>query len=62
MHLVERLSFIDADHLNYEVTVEDPKIFSRPWVMRMVLYRHREPGFQLLEYECNAMTKPSYAK
>jgi len=62
MHLVERISFIDADHLNYEVTVEDAKVFSRPWTMRMVLYRRKEPGFQLLEYECNAMTKPSYAR
>jgi hypothetical protein len=54
LHVVERLSFIDRDHLNYEVTIEDPKVFTRPWKMRMVIYRHTEPGFQLLEYECYA--------
>jgi len=52
LHVVERFSFIDRDHLNYEATIEDPKVFTRPWKMRMVIYRHTEPGFQLLEFEC----------
>ena len=34
------------------VTVEDPKVFTRPWNMSMMLYRHKEPNFQLLDYEC----------
>jgi hypothetical protein len=54
LHVVERYSFIDKDHLNYEATIEDPKVFSRPWTMRMVLYRRVEPNFQLLEYECHS--------
>ena len=52
LHLVERFTLLDADHLNYEVTVEDPKVFTRPWRMSMILYRHRERNAQLLEYEC----------
>ena len=52
LHVVERFSFIDRNHLNYEVTIEDPQVFTRPWKMRMVIYRHLEPGFQLLEFEC----------
>jgi len=52
LHVIERYSLLDADHINYEVTVEDPKVFTRPWKMNMVLYRHREKNFQLLEYEC----------
>ncbi|HKC56102.1 MAG TPA: hypothetical protein VKC35_08240 [Vicinamibacterales bacterium] len=54
LHLVERFTPIDADHLTYEVTVEDPKVFTRPWRMSMILYRHREANIQLLEYECYA--------
>jgi hypothetical protein len=34
------------------VTIEDPKVFSRPWKMSMPLYRRMEPNTQLLEYEC----------
>jgi hypothetical protein len=52
LHLVERFTPLDRDHVTYEVTVEDPKVFTAPWRMSMVLYRHREPNFQILEYEC----------
>jgi hypothetical protein len=52
LHLVERFTLLDRDHISYEVTVEDPKVFTAPWRMSMVLYRHREPNFQLLEYDC----------
>ena len=40
------------DHLLYEATVEDPKVFARPWKISMPLYRRVEPRAQLLEYDC----------
>jgi hypothetical protein len=52
LHLVERYSYLDPDHLSYEVTVEDPKVFTKPWKLNLVLYRHKEKNFQLLDYEC----------
>ena len=52
LHVVERYSLVDPDHINYAVTIEDPKVFTRPWNMNMVLYRHKEKNFQLYEYEC----------
>ena len=55
LHVVERYSFLDADHLSYEATIEDPKVFSRPWKMNLLLYRRKEPNFQLLDYECHAL-------
>jgi len=54
LHLVERYTMMTPDHINYEVTVEDPKVFTKPWKMRMILYRRKEPNVQLLEYECYA--------
>lgn len=51
MHLVERISFIDRDHLNYEVTVEDPKTFTRPWKNTRTYWRMK-PGQELIEYSC----------
>ena len=38
--------------LNYEARMEDPKTFTRPWTIRMPLYRRVEPNAQLLEYKC----------
>ena len=42
----------DATHLNYEARIEDPKTFTRPWTIRMPLYRRLETNVQLLEYKC----------
>jgi hypothetical protein len=52
LHVVERYSFIDADHLNYEATIEDPKVFSRAWKISMPIYRRLEPNLQIIDYDC----------
>jgi hypothetical protein len=52
LHVVERYSFIDRNTLNYEVTIDDSKTFSRPWKMSMPIYRHLEKNAQLMEYKC----------
>jgi hypothetical protein len=54
LHVVERYTPIGRDHINYEVTVEDPKIFTRPWKMAMPLYRRVDRNMQMLEYECSS--------
>jgi hypothetical protein len=51
LHLVERYTLEGPDHLRYEVTIEDPKVFTRPWQMNMLFYRRKEPGVRLLDYE-----------
>jgi len=50
--VTERYTPIDADHIKYQATVEDDKVFSKPWSIELVLYRRAEPNFQLLEYDC----------
>ena len=51
--LTERYSLApDGNHLNYEARIEDPKTFTRPWTIRMPLYRRLEANAQLLEYKC----------
>ena len=50
LHLVERYTMTGPDHINYEVVVEDPKVFTRPWKMSMLLYRRKEPNVRLLDY------------
>jgi hypothetical protein len=52
LHVVERYTPRSSDTLLYEATIEDPKIFSRPWKMSMPLYRHVEKNAQLLEFKC----------
>jgi hypothetical protein len=52
LHVVERYTPAGPDHMTYEALIEDKKVFTRPWKMSMLLYRHKEKDFQLLEYEC----------
>ena len=52
LHLVERFTLATPDVIQYEVTIEDPKVFTRPWRIAMPLYRRMEPNMQLLEYRC----------
>ncbi len=52
LHVVERFSLIDADHMNYEATIEDPQVFTRPWKINLVLYRNIRKNAQLTEFKC----------
>jgi hypothetical protein len=52
LHVIERYTPIGANHINYEVTIEDPNVFTRPWTMSMPLYRRLDENIRILEYEC----------
>ena len=52
LKLTERFTPLTPDVIQYEVTIEDPKVFTRPWRIAMPLYRRLEPNMQLLEYRC----------
>jgi len=53
LHLVERYTMLNADTIQYEVTIEDPKVFTRPWKMSMPLHRQKDMT-RILEYQCQA--------
>jgi hypothetical protein len=48
---VERFTKVDANTLNYEITVHDPKTYTKPFTVAVPI-RH-EPGYQLFEYGCH---------
>jgi hypothetical protein len=52
LHVVERYTPLGPDTLTYEATIEDPKVFSRPWKISMPLYRHVEKNAQIVECKC----------
>jgi hypothetical protein len=52
LHVVERYTRTGPDAIAYEATIEDPKVFTRPWKMSMTLYRRQENNAQLLDFKC----------
>ena len=53
MHVTERYSLRDADTIDYEATIDDPEVFTRPWTLRLVLKRQTHLD-RILEYQCQA--------
>jgi hypothetical protein len=52
LHVVERYTPTSPNSLLYEVTITDPKVYTRPWKMSMPLYRRLEKNVQVLDYNC----------
>lgn len=49
LHVVERWKFLDPNTIAYSATLDDAEVFSRPWTLNVILHRHREKNFQLIE-------------
>lgn len=52
LRVTERFTPRSPDTMLYEATIEDPDVFTRPWTMRMPLYRRVEQNAELLEFRC----------
>jgi hypothetical protein len=52
LHVVERYKLLNPNVISYEATIEDPKVYSRPWKISMPLYRRLDKNVRVLEYKC----------
>ena len=52
LHVVERYSPIDRDHIQYEATMDDPAVYTRPWKISMPLYRVIDRNPEVFEWDC----------
>lgn len=59
LKVVERFAMIDNDTIRYQATMTDPKTYTRPWTLEVLLYRRKEPNLRIMEYECHAYAENS---
>lgn len=52
LHVVERYTPTGPNAILYEATMEDGKVFTRPWTIRVPLLRRLEPDAQILDFKC----------
>jgi hypothetical protein len=52
LKVTERFTPVSDNHLQYSATLEDANTYTRPWTISMPLYRHIDPGAQILEFKC----------
>ena len=57
LHVVERYTPTGPNTIQYEATIEDPNVFTRPWKMSFPLYRRLEKNVQVLEFRCVPFTE-----
>jgi len=52
LHVVERYTLASPDVMRYEATIDDPKVFTRPWKISFPLYRRLDQHAQFMEFKC----------
>jgi hypothetical protein len=55
LHVVERFTPVSAGTIHYEVTIDDPPIYTRPWKVAIPL--ERDDTYQIYEYACHEGNK-----
>ena len=50
-HVVERFKRIDANTIDYRVTIDDPEVYTKTWQVSLPLTR--EQNYQIYEYACH---------
>jgi hypothetical protein len=51
LHLVERFTRADPDTILYEITIDDPEVYTKPWKVSMPLTR--DDSYKIYEYACH---------
>ena len=55
LHVVERFTRTDAQHIGYEITIQDPKTFTQPWKNTRTFTLR--PDWEIMEYSCEENNK-----
>jgi hypothetical protein len=52
LHVTERYTMVNPQQINYEATVDDSKVYTKPWKISMPLYKHVEKNARMMDFKC----------
>ena len=52
VHVVERWTMFHPDVIHVEATIDDPKVYTRPWTIAFGLARNKMPEYEIWENAC----------
>jgi len=50
LHVVERYTMLNAKTIEYEATLDDPKVYTKPWTIKFPISAQKES--EIMEFEC----------
>ena len=53
LRMIERWTMRDAENIDYEATIEDPNVFTKPWKMRFGVWKRAPKNYENYEYACH---------
>jgi hypothetical protein len=57
LRVTERYTPLGRDAIQYEARIEDAKVFTRPWTIRLPLYRRLESNARVVPFRCMEMAE-----
>ncbi len=52
LRVTERYRLINGNTMEYEATLDDPRVYERPWKMKMNFYRRQGADAKLMQFKC----------
>ena len=62
LHVTEQYHRTDLKHLEMTITIDDPKLYTKPWVALKLSLRLQASSFDIHEMECAPMEIDAYNK
>ena len=55
LHVIQRWTRTDLGHISYEITIDDPKTYTKPWKNTRTFTLR--PDWEIMEYSCEENNK-----
>ena len=62
LHVIEQYRRTDQSHLEMTITIDDPKMYTKPWVAEKLSLRRQAASFDIREMECAPIETEEYNK